>query len=62
MLLAPLIVLLPMAFGIDGVWYAMPMTESVTFIIARVILFRLNGRYGHMPEGHPTASCPKTTG
>ena len=57
-LLAPLIILLPMAFGIDAGWYAIPITELVTFIIAWIILFRLNGRYGYMPERRGSVHAP----
>ncbi len=47
-LLAPLIVLLPSAFGIDAVWYAIPLTESVTATLAAFLVLRCGGRYGYM--------------
>lgn len=47
-LLAPLIVFLPMLFGIDAVWLAVPLAELITYVVAWTLLFRYNGRYGYM--------------
>ncbi|MBQ3737100.1 MAG: hypothetical protein II855_09265 [Candidatus Methanomethylophilaceae archaeon] len=47
-LLAPLIILLPMAFGIDAVWFAVPIAELATFAVSWFLILRYNGRYGYI--------------
>ncbi len=46
--LAPLIVLLPMAFGIDAIWAAVPLAEGITFVMAAVLIKRLGPGYGYL--------------
>ena len=48
LLLAPLIVLLPMMFGIDAIWYAVPLTEFVTVLLSVFLILRLGKGYGFL--------------
>ena len=52
-LLAPLIVVLPMAFGIDAIWYAVPLTEALTFALSAWYIHALGHKYGFLPENQP---------
>lgn len=45
-LLAPLIVLLPTLFGIDTIWFAVPVTEIITVMISMWFIKRLGPSYG----------------
>ncbi len=47
-LLAPMIIALPAIFGIDAVWFAVPLTEIASTILVVYLLFRYSGRYGYM--------------
>lgn len=38
--LIPGLILLPMAFGLDGVWLSMPVADSLSFIVAAAVLWR----------------------
>ena len=53
-LLAPLIVLLPMAFGIDAVWFAVPIAELATYAVSWFLILRYNGRYGYIGAAEST--------
>jgi len=57
LLLAPLIVILPMAFGVDAIWFAVPVTEVATFVLTMVALRRNASRYGY---AHPSARFGNT--
>ena len=46
LLLAPLIVLLPMSFGIGAVWYAVPVTEFATLVLSVLLMLVLGRGYG----------------
>ncbi len=48
LVLAPLIVLLPVVMGPEGVWYAVPLTEVVTVIVSAFLVVRMGPRYGYM--------------
>lgn len=50
-LLAPMIVILPMLMGGDGIWYAVPVTEAVTAVVSAAFIIRLGPRYGFMSRG-----------
>ncbi|MBR4226217.1 MAG: MATE family efflux transporter [Candidatus Methanomethylophilaceae archaeon] len=54
-LLAPLVLLIPMAFGIDAIWYAIPVTELVTAVLATLLIVRYGSRYGYIGRGLPSA-------
>lgn len=45
-LLAPLILILPYVFGIDAIWYAVPLTELLTLALSIFLMIRLGKRYG----------------
>ncbi len=47
-LLAPMVIVLPLLFGIDAVWYAFPLTEGLTMILSLTLIYRLNSRYGYL--------------
>ncbi len=47
-LLAPMIVVLPMLLGTDGIWSAVPVTEAVTAMISLYLLLRMAPRYGYL--------------
>ncbi len=47
-LLAPLIVALPALFGIDSVWFAVPLTELISAFLVVYLILRYSGRYGYM--------------
>ena len=53
-LLAPLIILLPMAFGIDAVWFAVPIAELATYAVSWFLILRYNGRYGYIGAAEST--------
>ena len=46
-ILVPLILLFAFAFGLDGVWFSIPVTELITAFIATAFLVRLSDRYGY---------------
>lgn len=46
LLLAPLIVLLPYLFGIDALWYSVPLTEYITLCLSLFLMLRLGKGYG----------------
>lgn len=54
-LLAPLIVLMPIVLGPDGVWLAVPLTEAVTFAVAAFFTVKKGPEYGYMGRRHETA-------
>lgn len=41
------IILLPYAFGLGGVWMAVPIAESITAVIALILFIVFAGRYGY---------------
>lgn len=45
-LLAPMIVLLTFFFGIDAIWFAVPITELITLVISIALMLHLGRRYG----------------
>ena len=49
-LLAPLIVILPSVFGIDAIWYAVPLTELITFVLSVWFIRSLGHGYGFLAE------------
>lgn len=53
LLLAPTIVLLPMAFGIDAVWYAVPLTEFATLMLSVFLMLRYGRGYGFLKGASP---------
>ncbi len=49
-LLAPMIILLPMVMGADGIWVAVPVTEIVTVMISAFLVIRMGPRYGYLKK------------
>lgn len=47
-LLAPLIIILPEIFGIEAVWYTVPITELLSFILSLYFIFRCEPQYGYL--------------
>lgn len=39
-MLVPAILLLPKFFGVDGIWYAMPVSDAISSVLTGVLLFR----------------------
>ncbi len=54
LVLAPLIVLMPIVMGPEGVWFAVPLTEVVTVAISAFLVVRMGPRYGYL-EGRGRA-------
>lgn len=46
-ILVPLIVFLPAVMGVDGVWYAVPITDLSVMILSVWLLIRNSNRYGY---------------
>lgn len=40
MILIPCLVILPLFWGADGVWFSMPISDAVASVIAAVMLYR----------------------
>ena len=55
-LLAPLIVLMPVLLGPDGVWFAVPLTEAATFAVAAFLTVKKGPEYGYMERHRETAT------
>ena len=45
--LVPLVILLPMVLGVDGVWLAIPITELVVVILSVYLLYSNEQKYGY---------------
>ena len=46
-ILVPLIVALPAAIGVDGVWYAVPVTDLAVMVLSVWLLAKNSDRYGY---------------
>ena len=46
-ILVPMIVLLPMIFGVEGIWLAIPVTDFITIIVTVYLLRTQSDRYGY---------------
>lgn len=58
LLMAPLIVILPRYFGLDGIWYAAPLAEAIACLIAIGCLLKETGSWhSEEREGKRVASC-----
>ncbi|MCQ7926267.1 MATE family efflux transporter, partial [Salmonella enterica] len=51
--LAPLILILPSYFGVDGVWYAMPLSDAFATLVAVVVSYRHVRMLRRGSEGGP---------
>jgi len=45
--LVPLVILLPMVLGVDGVWLAIPITELAVVILSVYLLYSNEQKYGY---------------
>ena len=43
----PLLILLPMAWGLNGVWLALPLAEVVAVVVTVFFLIKMSRRYGY---------------
>lgn len=43
-----MIFLLPLVFGTDGIWLAVPVTETITIVISMALVHRMAPRYGYL--------------
>lgn len=43
--LLPCLIILPLFFGIDGVWFALPASDFLAAIVAELMLFQLKGQF-----------------
>jgi putative MATE family efflux protein len=50
-ILIPMIIVLPLLWGLDGVWSAQPVADVVAFSVTGLLLGREMRRLGKMPEG-----------
>ncbi len=46
-ILVPMIVLLPMVFGVEGIWLAIPVTDFITVVVTVYLLRTQSDRYGY---------------
>lgn len=44
-LLIPLAIILPKFFGLDGIWYAQPVSDIITCLITTLVLFKTLNKY-----------------
>ena len=49
--LVPLLIVLPPVFGTDGVWYSMPVADSLATLLAALLLFIQLRRFRKNPDG-----------
>ena len=49
--LVPLIYLLPMAFGAEGVWMSFPLSDSIASILTVILLGRLFSKFNKVKDG-----------
>lgn len=58
-LLAPMILILPYMFGINSIWFAVPITEFVTLALSAYLMIRLGRTYGFLKNTpHPQMQDP----
>jgi Na+-driven multidrug efflux pump len=44
LILIPLVIILPFFFGLNGVWYAFPVSDAASFLITWVLIRSVMGR------------------
>ena len=42
------VLLLPLIFGLDGIWYSMLVAEMLAILTTLICIFALNKRYGYL--------------
>ena len=53
-ILAPIIVALPILFGIHAIWFAVPLTELISVFVTIQYFLRLGPKYGFLKRKNPT--------
>ena len=54
-LLVPLVYLLPLWLGVDGVWYSYPLSDAISFIITGVMVLSLLRKFKTLKDGDSPA-------
>jgi Na+-driven multidrug efflux pump len=49
--LIPCLVVVPLFFGMRGVWMAMPISDAIATIVAAVMMFSLIRKFKKNPKG-----------
>lgn len=57
-LLIPLYLLLPVFFGLDGIWFALPSADTASFLITAFVLFFEARRLRRLEAGEEPAAAP----
>ncbi len=51
------VIVLPMLFGIDGIWLAVTVGDTLTCLVAALFMIALSGRYGYRKRGEKPAAA-----
>ena len=55
----PLLILLPMAWDLNGVWLALPLAEVLSIVVTAFFLLKMGRRYGYRGERVESPICTK---
>ena len=58
--LVPLVYILPLWFGVEGVWYAFPISDAVSFIVTAVMVAALLRKFSRLADGDDPAILGST--
>ena len=53
--LVPLVYLLPLRLGIEGVWYSFPISDAVSFVITGILILNLMQKFRKLGDGDDPA-------
>lgn len=53
--LVPLVYLLPLWLGIEGVWYSFPISDALAFVITGIMILNLMHKFGKLKDGDDPA-------
>lgn len=53
--LVPLVYLLPLKLGIEGVWYSFPISDALAFIITGILILNLMRKFRKLGDGDDPA-------
>ena len=51
------VIVLPLAFGIDGIWLSVTIGDALTCLVAATLMIALSGRYGYRKRGEKPAAA-----
>ncbi|THG37303.1 MATE family efflux transporter [Adlercreutzia caecimuris] len=51
------VIVLPMLFGIDGIWLSVTIGDALTCLVAATLMIALSGRYGYRKRGEKPAAA-----